>query len=736
VAFVDNRRKELELYFRLVATYGASKASNTWRSFVSDGSASVKAASFKEGPPEVAEAVDGDVLEESNGELGVMIARSPSKASLGQDVFMGEMGDILSSKKTELTAAKEAEQDLKGRLASGEEAVNETVADARGKAALEAEAAMHLRSHLSCLEDLGAKLASKKFLYEAKEHSQAELAKRFEDKLSLVSESAEKAEAKLEASRRACIEAAAKKASRVEAAMANQVQAETANMAAVAGHAAMKATVTVLADRTKSRLNELRAAEAKNDILTKAQKTLLAESAEAETLRCKAESEATTAVAALTSHKRDTALRHNAHEAEVRRAEECAANLSALRDIQTRGQLMEADRDSCKPREDDAAAAAEKAAEALVKAKQEHEEAQTEDAQTLGALEAVAGKATNMLDRRVTAVKALAGRLEQIKAELQNSSSKLSAAKAMHKAVEHEFSSLKQRVEGLLAAPLPECASKLEEARKAVVAAGSEGATENANMQRAEQADIQMLKSHRAEEESLVKALDEARTSAAENKEDAAYFREEGAYLSTELDFLVKSSAERCAVRAKQAQELADDYKAALAEALAAKGEVEAMELAMQRSPALSHISSDLGDDLETSTTAKDEIQEKRKARKALKHFKALEQTAQEIGKDSEVAAAALVAAQQELASLQEKQRVTPHPIKRLVRDELAMVNAELQSRKDRESVSLADAQQQMSEWMKQRETLSADLHRMELEVNVAQQNVQATKAMARSCLL
>jgi hypothetical protein len=293
-------------------------------------------------------------------------------------------------------------------------------------AASHAKAGMCLRSHVSSLEDLGAKLASKKFVWEAKAHSQSELAKRFEDKLSLVSESAAIAEAKVESSRCACLEAETKKVSKVQAAVADQAEAEKIHVAAIARHAAMAATVGVLEERTKARLNDLNAAERENEILTASQKTLVGESSEAQTQRCQAESEAKAAAAAVTSHTHDTALRNRAHKNEIRRAEQCAADLSALRDMKTRGQLMEADRDSCKPREDAVAAAAEKAAEALAKAQKDCEETSAEDEQKLQALQAIAGKTRKMLERRVTAVQALAARLDECTAELQKSSGKQS----------------------------------------------------------------------------------------------------------------------------------------------------------------------------------------------------------------------------------------------------------------------------------------------------------------------
>jgi hypothetical protein len=265
-----------------------------------------------------------------------------------------------------------------------------------------------------------------------------------------------------------------------------------------------------------------------------------------------------------------------------------------------------------------------------------------------------------------------------------------------------------------------------------------------------------MLKSHQSEQASLVGALDEARRSAAEARDDAAFFTEETASLSKKLDVLVESSADRVVVREQEAKRLADDHKAALALVQTARSEAESIALdrsALDRSaldmsltsrtttpthsmtPTPTLYDPELDGSSSTVLPVKGDIQERRKARKALKHIKNLEQAAQETGKASEVAAAALVDAKTEHTSLQEKQRATPYPVTSLVQEELAKVNVDLQTCKDRESVSLAEAKQKMADWMKQRETLCADLHRTELEVHVAQQNVEATKAMAKSCI-
>lgn len=597
VAFVESRRKDLELYLRLVATHPAAMCSLSWITFIDD------VVSLSWHPPKLAEDADEyDVDWETN-----TCTWSSSKAG---ESFKKEMGSILCTKKDELSVLQEAKQELERSIASGEEAAQASEAEAKERAALEAKAAGCLRRHRLNLEELEAKLADRKSKWSDKSLRQNELVNRFDDKLSSLSESVKAAKSRLESSQRACAEASAKTSSQVGAAVAIQVEAETSSLAATEGHAALTAALVVLTDSAKSQFDDFKAAERELNVFNSTEKMLVAESSEAEMLRCSAESDAIGAVTAVSSHTSDAARRNRAFEVEVRRAEERHNDLVALRDMHTRGLLVGEDRSFNQEAGNIAIASAEAAAEAVVKSTQLHEETKAKDRKELESLQAAVAKTHAILKNRQAAASALAARAAGAKVQLQKASTKCASLGAAHQAVDKELQIFKQQVQ-VLAEPLGECAHRLEDAQKAVEAARRKGSQEQTVLQHAVEADTQLLTRLQAEEASLVLALDEARRCVAETRKSAGVPSE-----NTEVE---------------EAQAKID--------------------------------------------------------------------------------------------------------LQRLMREELAIVDAELQRHEENERDLRAEAEQKLADWMKLQSTLSADLHVLEMECNVAKLNAQASKELA-VCLL
>jgi hypothetical protein len=721
-AFVESRRKDLELYLRLVATHHAAKESISWVAFIGNSEVNTdpnEVTTISEDADDFGEDLEGGCTWSNEN------FQSKLCSKVGES-FKSEVGTILSTKKGELSSAKDAKQELEESMACNEEVAQAGEADAKERAALEAEAAGLLRRHQLSLEELEAKIATKKSLWSDKSLRQNELAKRFEEKLALVSESVKEAEARLESSQRACDDAIAKSSSQVAAAMANQVEAETANSASTEVHAAMKAALDMLQVTAKAHSDEFKAAERELDILKSSEKVLVTESSQAATLRCNAESEAKAAVAAASSFSNDAARRCHAGEVEIRRAQERSADLAALRDMQTRGLLTADDRSSCKRAEDAAVGSAEAASKALAKATQRHEETKAKDAQESVSLQAAAAKATQTLRNREAAAAAYASRVEVTKAQLQKASTKCTLLGAAHQAVDKELQDLKQRV-AVIAEPLAQCAIRLEEAKTHADSLKRDSEKEQAALHHAVRADTQLLTGLRAEEASLKHALDESHKFVAEARDAAVVPSEdtEAEDARAKVDLLVQKSAARCFDRQVQAKEAADAYKAAAAAAEAARAELED--------------SAGLDESVDSLEAADENNVKYAKLRAKLeRQVKRLEVVVQEKKKASEVEAAALAAVKQELSEMQAQQKATPtpiHPIERLMREELAVVKAELQHRETKESDFRAEAEQKKADWMKLKVDMSADLHILELEYDMAKLNASATKDLALSLL-
>lgn len=729
-AFVEKRRSDIEAYLRLAATHHSARASKAWLEFMT-GIARSAEADEKASPPSFKSCDDSSEEEGQStrnsivkGELSDTECQpewEPNSCTLNSEMiaklnttisesFQNEVGPVLTTKRTELTAAQESQHELLKKLAAGEDRVQSLAAEAQDKSALEAETAACLRCHLMSLEELGARFATDRLERSHNERRQNEVT-RIEEKLSVVAEAAKTAQASLEASGLACITFADTSSSIVGAAIDNQLEAETANAAAIEGHAAMAAAMALLQDRTRARSDEFEAAEREIDMLNVAAKTLAAESYEAEVRRCNAESEVTAAVAAVTSHKTNAVRRNRAHAVDIRRAEERLAKLEAIRDIHTRGLLTGQVRRTCQPAEDAAGVAAETAAKDLARATQLHEEAKAADEQQLQALEAIACKARKNLRKRDNVSAALATRVEDAKASLQMATGKQAVAEAACKAVNKELEGLKPRVEALVE-PLEECASRLEESKKAVAAARKEVQEEQAALQRAVEADAQLLKNHQDEEATLMQALEEAQLRVVDALEDAAPPSEDDP--RAKIDLLIESSAAACADRQTLAKEASDAYKTVLAAAEAAMEEAEHVQLG-----SLESVDTEEGAHQQALLESK---------------IKDFEVEAQEKRKASQAAAAALAASKKELVALRAQQRATPlstHSIEKLVCDEMAIVESELQASIDKERGIIAEAKERMTEWTQLKSAWSADLHQAGLEVSMAEQNIQATKALA-----
>jgi hypothetical protein len=376
-------------------------------------------------------------------------------------------------------------------------------------------------------------------------------------------------------------------------------------------------------------------------------------------------------------------------------------------------------------------AAAEAAAHSLKNAKEFHEDTKQSDAAELNNFETTLTKAGKNQRNRETVAASLKARMDEIESQLHKAKAKQGTVEAASKALQEELEVLKQRVEGPLAKALPECAKRLQDAQRAVEDGKFQGEKEQAPLRHAEEAEAQLLKTHQAAEASLVQALDEAQMAAAEAHEEVVVPTEDKS-AKEESDFLVKSSESRLADREKQAKEAQDAHKAALVAAEGAKEDFAEAQAA--DNSAKQDADSDSEAEEDPAIAEREATMESLEAR-----ANDLQHVADEKKKASSAAAAALKAATDELAALKTSQKegraaaAPTRPIDEMVREELATSSKGLQVRRDKEGSILQEAQLKMAEWLQQKECLGADLHRAELEVAVAKENVQATKDLAKT---
>lgn len=649
-AFVESRRQGIQMYLRTVASHALANKTETWQTFMAGASdleeeqhetpapivvIPTEGASYLQEDP--CEAASPNVINEPEGasylkeeqceapspkiviEPEAQVSIVESSGSEGEEAKPEEMSqeegwlnishtlvqkdmiDSLRSKWGHFAAAKKTKQQVEEVIAAGEEAVREAEADAQVKSAFQAESAALLRLHYTSLKDFDNELIAKKAQRSLTASQQTQLLQRLEEQFSSASEAVQKALLSLETSRRAGLEAAEDAKANVAAATAVEDDAETAYAAAVASHAALLAAVTLLKEQTEARMLAARKAEHELSTFLSAEKAVASELSCEEAACRNAENDFTSAAAAVAAHIKDAASRSRVHEVKISRAKDQAASLAALRDMQTRGNLLDGDRELLDPAEKAAADSAEAAAEKVSEAMQLWEVTKMADEEALQKLRSAAAEKEAHLRRRKIVVATLASRMEDCKDAARKASRAATSAASAHKTT-LDVEIQQGLVLETLAKSLPECATELADARAAVVAAKKKGEDDLEALRRVEEADIRWLQVTRHEEAEIQQAIDEARLTAAEAHEDAVENTEE---------------------------------------------------------------------------------------------------TVLQAG--------------------------------RLVREELDVVDAAAQSHTDMETEILAKAQENVSQWSEERETLEADLHRAQLQLAVAEETLQATKSLAQT---
>merc|ERR1719453_1871165 len=102
----------------------------------------------------------------------------------------------------------------------------------------------------------------------------------------------------------------------------------------------------------------------------------------------------------------------------------------------------------------------------------------------------------------------------------------------------------------------------------------------------------------------------------------------------------------------------------------------------------------------------------------------------------AKVAYVTLTAAKQELQAIAEKKEAAPRkvkPVAELVLGELAIVDAGLVIHQEQASSILEAGKTKASDWSNEKEALLADIHRAQLQVQMAEQNVVATKEVTKT---
>jgi len=626
-------------------------------------------------------------------------------------------------KQCQLTAFKDMLHRLEGDMASGESAMKAAEEDAQAKAAVETAAAARLKIHRLSLEELQMDLSDRKTQQGDKERQQRQQVKRFEEELSLASQAEANAKSRHDGCKRVCSSAVETIRETVAAKADQNVKALADHAVAVETHAAESAAMVAKLDRLNARKENIQAAERHLDVEKYAKASVDSESSEAEQVRAKAEADATAADAAVVSHNTAAAGRNRAHEVEIRRAKDRAHDAVTLRDMQSRSLAVGGDRTSLY--RGTATVAADATAKALAQETLLHEQTQASDAKVLHGLQDVAAKANESLTKRETIAVALAARVEEIDEALFQAGGKHAAALAAHNAAQQEYDNSRQRVEGPLAKSLAECTAKLEDATKALASEKKKGERELAPLRHSEAAEGGVVKKHQNEKVLLMKAVGEAQLAIVEAHEDTM---EDGEASSGEktpeqaLEDDVRRLAIHYAEAEEKAQEADFDYHEVVERYQHVKTDLDRGAPDVWASFSMKQFSDGYSDERKASLTGQIEDLKKLMQDK--------EQSSLVLGAEATAAKRQLQASQ---AQQNDMPRRTAQPIQKLVCEELAILDERCQAHKQKETTIVQHQRRKMSEWTKEKELMSADIHRAQLQVAVAEKEARASEKLGKS---
>jgi len=441
-----------------------------------------------------------------------------------------------------------------------------------------------------------------------------------------------------------------------------------------------------------------------------------------------AEEQARRTAETLASHQGDAARRARAHEAEVRRAKEKAQATATLRDMRSRGEIMGEDRKGLEEAEKKAHSAAEAMAEALAQAKQRQVQTRVSDDDKIKMLQAETDQSATKLKDRQRFLEATKSRAAVSEESLQNASSVHAAAVAKVQILQKEYDTLKTSVEGPLTTALTESQAKLEATKATVVSIRQRCEKKQTPLRHAEEAEAVVLKRHEASEASLVQALDAARTSAAEAHEDLGGDDQNMADVDAgiEIDLLAAS----CKERLKDREQCAKDSETAHKEAVHA---LEAAHEQLHKWRKTSDAADNESDDemADGNLTNKVSFIDEQPEARLEARITDLQQAVEEKAANKKADAEALEAARLELEDLEKQRQALPAvSLEKLIAMELKLTKDIYNAHTEKERKVLEDARNRALAWAEERETLHANLHRTDLQIKVAKEDVAATKKL------
>jgi len=654
-------------------------------------------------------------------------------SSLNEDVlgeaFRSELDDMKTEGKNAVDQAEDAHRSINNAINAGQSSLDNEKASLAKMLRREEEALKLLAEHGNSLDGLKKKLDLQATASSEKVIRDNTTSKRLETELAAAEEAVITARAKSDEARLKRAENVATNTVVVAEADDRVVTIKAQMAAATERHKVTEASLALMRSHLSEVREKMAACEREKDFALEAMESLSKEKDAAAEIAQKASDLSSSSAAALKEHIEDSERRILGHEAEIRRCQSRLQAAEKLRDLRSRPALHDVDSVCLEKARSNAKSAADQAAVALASEQQALKTTKDADEARTSELTVGAEKAALNLSQRDVAKQAVISRYADRKRAAFSARALHTSSIAAHDTVSQELELTEKHVAELQEAKAA-CALKVEDAEREAADARQKLADEEMPLKHAEQAEAIVLQSREQERANIRRALEVARLGAKEAEADAVQLSPTNidmSAVSTDHGMVISEMEMRLQEKELVVQQARNAREAAEKALADAQAELKlAEETTLSASNGLEDPDSS-GQQRLTGLLSQEAQMRKTLAIASVDSHTSTLRAAQV---EEEMSTSALVSVSAELERAQASAAAQSSAVKQmmtadLVQAEVADVERCQQSHSSSVAQLQADEAKVSKEWDEKEEVLKADLHRAEMALRLAREDMQ-----------
>jgi len=684
--------------------------------------------------------------EEKIAETPDVLGSSLNSELLG-DVFRSELDDKKIEGINAVDNAEETHLSIANEISAGQRTLDNEKAGLAKSVGREDEALRLLNEHQECLNGLKKSLETQATASREKVVRDNTTSKRLEIELAAAEEAVTAGRAKAD-------DARLKRAQNVATNTAAVAEADDrvvtikAQMAGVTErHRTTEASVALMKARIVEVFESMAACEREKDFALEAMEALGKDNEAAEQTTQKASDMSASSSSSLKAHVEDSERRVLGHEAELRRCQNRLQAAEKLRDLRSRPALHDGDSASLEKARSNAKSAADQSAVALASEQQALKATKDADEARKLELTAAATKASLNLSQRDVAGQAIASRFADRKKAGFNARALHTAAITVHDTVSQELELNEKRAAELQEAKAA-CALKVEETIRQAADALHKLSAEEMPLKHTAQAEVIVMHSREQERANIRLALEVARLGAKEAGADALQLSAtdvDVAAVTVDHGMVISEMEVRLQEKelvVKQARIAREGAEKALADAQAELKTAEeaampgsfkeaAMPSSFEAIPASDGLEDPDGEDQRKLSGLLSQEAQMRKTL-AIASFDNHKSTLHAAQVEEEMGTSALVSVSAELERAQASAAAQSSAVKQMMTADLLQVEISdvarcHQQHTDSVAHLQSDENKASDKWGAKRESLKADLHRAEMALRLAKEDLTHT---------